>query len=293
MKKVAFIGLGIMGFPMASHLKNKGFEVSVWNRNFAKSQKFVAEVGGFTSQNIKEVVEHADVVIMCLGNDASVREITNSFLKFMKKGAVLVDSTTASAELARELYIKCKEHGIDFLDAPLTGGQGGAVAGTLCVMCGGEEEVFNKTKPVFESYGTKIEYFGKAGSGQIAKMANQICIAGIIQSLAEGVNFAEKAGIDANKLFKLVQTGAGGSWQMINRHEWMLKKNFKENEGFPVEWMVKDLEICLHEAKYNGAKLPIAEEIKDLFKKVATEINPRIDTSSLILLLNNNSKKDI
>ena len=286
MKKVAFIGLGIMGFPMARHLKKAGFEVSVWNRNHEKALKFTEEFGGFTSTELKEVVKDADFIMTCLGNDNSVETIAGEFLPFIKHGSTLIDHTTVSANLSRKLYAKCKSFQIDFLEAPLTGGQAGAENGKLTVLCGGEKQVFEKSLPILQVYGSRIEYFGETGNGQTAKMVNQICIAGIIQSLAEAISFAKKAGLDADKLFKTIGAGAGSSWQMNNRHELMISGDYKENVGFPVEWMVKDLGIALEEAERIGADLKITSEINELFKKVQTEISQRFDTSSLILLLN-------
>ena len=214
---------------------------------------------------------------MCLGDDKSVENIMNQVLPFAKKDAIFIDHTTISAETTKNLAKKCI-----FLDAPVTGGQGGAEAGTLAILCGGDEAVFKKCKPIMQSYGKNIEYFGVSGSGQIAKMANQICIAGIIQSLAESVNFAKKSGLDCQKLYKTIGQGAGSSWQMNNRAEWMIDGNFEPNKGFPVEWMIKDLNICLDEAEKIGADLPITTAINEKYKKIE---NKRIDTSSLILLL--------
>jgi 3-hydroxyisobutyrate dehydrogenase-like beta-hydroxyacid dehydrogenase len=285
MKKIAFLGLGIMGFPMARHLIQKGFTVSVWSRNFAKAKKFIEEFGGLASENIENTVKDADYVITCLGNDASVESISSEFLPSMKKGACFIDHTTISANLTRKLFEKCKSFEVDFLEAPVTGGQAGAENGKLTILCGGERGVFEKSLEVLQIYGVKIEYFGEAGMGQSAKMVNQICIAGIIQSLAEAINFAEKAGLETEKLMKTLSIGAGSSWQMNNRHELMISGDYKENFGFPVEWMVKDLEIAIEEASKINADLKITKEVRGLFKRVRDEISPRLDTSSLILLL--------
>jgi 3-hydroxyisobutyrate dehydrogenase-like beta-hydroxyacid dehydrogenase len=285
MKKIAFLGLGIMGFPMARHLIQKGFKVSVWNRNFAKAKKFMEEFGGLASEKIENIVKDADYVITCLGNDASVESISSEFLPFMKKGACFIDHTTISANLTRKLFEKCKSFEVDFLEAPVTGGQAGAENGKLTILCGGERGVFEKSLEVLQIYGVKIEYFGEAGMGQSAKMVNQIAIAGIIQSLAEAINFAEKAGLETEKLMKTLSIGAGSSWQMNSRHELMISGDYKENFGFPVEWMVKDLEIAIEEASKINADLKITAEVNSLFKKVRDEISPRFDTSSLILLL--------
>lgn len=285
MKKIAFLGLGIMGFPMARHLIQKGFEVSVWNRNFAKAKKFTEEFGGLASENIENIVKDVDYVITCLGNDASVESISSEFLPSMKKGACFIDHTTISANLTRKLFERCKSFEVDFLEAPVTGGQAGAENGKLTILCGGERGVFEKSLEILETYGVKIEYFGEAGMGQSAKMVNQIAIAGIIQSLAEAINFAEKAGLETEKLMKTLSIGAGSSWQMNNRHELMISGDYQENFGFPVEWMVKDLEIAIEEASKINADLKITAEVSGLFKRVRDEISPRFDTSSLILLL--------
>lgn len=282
MKKVAFIGLGIMGFPMARHLKEKEFDLKVWNRNPEKVKQFGNEI-----LTLEEVIKDADFVISCLGNDASVEEIQKQILPAMKKGAVWIDHTTISATLTMKLYKTCKDYRIDFLEAPVTGGQAGAENGKLTIMCGGDKEIFEKSLPILNSYALKAEYFGQIGNGQKAKMVNQICIASVLQGLAEAVSFAKRAGLDADKLFKLISGGAAGSWQMQNRHELMISENYKENFGFPVEWMVKDLDIALKEAEKIGANLEITSTINEKYKKIKQEINPRFDTSSLILLLTN------
>ncbi len=278
---LAFLGLGIMGSPMALHLKNKGYNVKVWNRTENKIKK-----AGFEVLPLHNVVKDADFIMMCLGDDLSVNQTTNTILPFVKKGVNIIDHTTTSAELSRKLYTICKEKGVNFLDAPMTGGQLGAESGTLVMMCGGDFEVFEKSKPILQSYTSSLEYFGEIGSGQLCKMVNQIAIAGIIQSLAEAVSFADKAGIDAKKLFKIIEGGAGGSWQMKNRHELMISRDFKENFGFPAEWMLKDLNICLAEGKKLNANLESTAEIAKKYATIVKEINPRFDTSSLILLSN-------
>jgi len=278
---IAFLGLGIMGTPMSTHLKHKGYNLKVWNRTQSKVSN-----AGFKVLPLQEVVQDADFIMMCLGNDASVDEMVKIILPFIKKGAVLIDHTTTSAKLSRKLYKICKKSGVNFLDAPMTGGQVGAEKGTLVMMCGGDLEVFEKSKPILEVYTSSLEYFGKTGSGQLCKMVNQIAIAGIIQSLAEAVNFAGKAGIDAHKLFNIIDGGAGGSWQMKNRHKLMISRDFQDNFGFPAEWMLKDLQICLDEGKKINADLNMTEEIAKKYEIITKEINPRFDTSSLILLLN-------
>lgn len=282
--KLAFLGLGIMGLPMAGHLKEKGFNLKVWNRNSEKVTKF-----GFEILPLVEVVKDVDCVISCLGNDLSVEEISRQILPVIKKDAIWIDHTTISATLTSKLYQDCKEYSVHFLEAPITGGQAGAETGKLTIMCGGDEEVFKKSLPILNSYALKAEYFGKIGNGQKAKMANQICIAGVLQGLAEAVSFAQKSGLDADKLFKLISGGSAGSWQMQNRHELMISQDYQENFGFPVEWMVKDLNIALNEAQKIGANLHTTSMIKEKYKKIKEEINPRFDTSSLILLLKEGS----
>lgn len=278
--KLSFLGLGIMGLPMARHLKEKGFDLKVWNRNPLKVEQF-----GQEALPIEEVLKDSDFVLSCLGNDASVEDIGNKILPSMKKGATWVDHTTISAVMTKKLYDLCGEFEVNFLEAPVTGGQAGAENGKLTIMCGGDLEVFEKALPVLQSYALKIEYFGEVGNGQKAKMVNQICIAGVLQGLSEAIDFAKKCGLDAGKLFNLISGGAAGSWQMANRSELMISGDYKENFGFPVEWMVKDLNICLEEAKQIGANLEITNQINERYKKIKEEINPRFDTSSLILLL--------
>ncbi|RZI45083.1 NAD(P)-dependent oxidoreductase [Rickettsiales endosymbiont of Peranema trichophorum] len=280
--KVAFLGLGIMGMPMAMHLKSKGYNLTVWNRD----QKKVLQLG-LLPCSLEDTVENRDYVMMCLANDDSVQEVSRKILPFLKKGAVVIDHTTTSAHLAKKLYHVFQERDIHFMDAPMTGGQTGAENGTLVMMCGGDQAVFDKSKTVLSAYASVLEYFGKAGNGQLCKMVNQICIAGIIQALAEGVDFAQKSGIDAEKLFPIIANGAGGSWQMKNRHIMMLRRDFQENVGFPVEWMLKDLNLCLKEGAEIGASLELTSWLKDKYRRIKEEINSRFDASALILLLQN------
>jgi 3-hydroxyisobutyrate dehydrogenase len=284
MKKVTFLGLGIMGSPMSRHIKKAGFDLTVWNRNAEKAEKFAEDFQANYTADLALAVTEADVVLMCLGNDKSVQDTVNIILPAMKKGAVLIDHTTTSAKLARHLYETCKTAGVNFLEAPVTGGQIGAEQGKLTMMCAGDEQVYQQVLPILDVYALKREYFGKSGNGQAAKMMNQICIAGILQSLAEAVNFAKKEGLDTDKLFQLLATGAGGSWQMANRYALMVSGDYQENFGFPVEWMLKDLGICIDEAEAVGANLEIIKVIRDKYQEINDTINPRFDSSSLVLL---------
>jgi 3-hydroxyisobutyrate dehydrogenase-like beta-hydroxyacid dehydrogenase len=288
MAKVAFLGLGIMGYPMAGHLLKKGgHEVTVYNRNAAKSAQWTKEYGGKSVPTPREAAADADFVMMCVGNDDDVRSVVygdNGALAGMKKGATLVDHTTASAILARELYAKCKEKGIDFIDAPVSGGQAGAVNGQLGIMCGGDEAVFAKAKPVLDIYAKSCVLIGAAGAGQLTKMVNQIAIAGLLQGLSEALNFGKKAGLDMEKVVAVISKGAAGSWQMENRWKAMDEVKF-DGFGFAVDWMRKDLGICLEEARKNGARLPTTAMIDQFYAQVQARGGARWDTSSLMHLL--------
>jgi len=288
MAKVAFLGLGIMGYPMAGHLLKKGgHEVTVYNRNAAKSAQWTKEYGGKSAPTPKEAAAGAEFVMMCVGNDDDVRSVAygdNGALAGMQKGATLVDHTTASAILARELYAKCKEKGIDFIDAPVSGGQAGAVNGQLGIMCGGDDAVFAKAKPVLDIYAKSCVLIGAAGAGQLTKMVNQIAIAGLLQGLSEALNFGKKAGLDMEKVVAVISKGAAGSWQMENRWKAMDEVKF-DGFGFAVDWMRKDLGICLEEAKKNGARLPTTAMIDQFYAQVQARGGARWDTSSLMNLL--------
>jgi 3-hydroxyisobutyrate dehydrogenase len=287
MAKVAFLGLGVMGYPMAGHLKNKGgHEVTVYNRSSEKSGKWVAQHGGKSAKTPKEAAEGQDFVMMCVGNDNDVREVAlgaNGGFAGVKKGAVLVDHTTASAEIARELYTEAKKRGFDFVDAPVSGGQAGAENGALTVMCGGEPEPFARAEKVIAAYAKACNLMGAPGSGQLAKMVNQICIAGLVQGLAEGIHFAKKAGLDIEKLIATISKGAAQSWQMENRYKTMTAGKF--DFGFAVDWMRKDLSICLGEARKNGANLPVTALVDQFYSEVQKMGGKRWDTSSLIARL--------
>jgi len=288
MAKTAFIGLGVMGFPMAGHLKAKGHEVVVFNRTRARAEAWVAKHGGRAAASPAEAAHGAEFVFVCVGNDDDVRSVVHGksgALAGMGKGAVLIDHTTASAELARELAEEARSAGAAFLDAPVSGGQAGAENGKLTVMTGGEPEVFERAKPVIDSYARACVLLGQSGAGQLAKMVNQICIAGLLQGLAEGMNFAARAGLDGQKLIETISKGAAQSWQMDNRAHTMLAGKFEF--GFAVDWMRKDLAICLAEAKRNGARLPATALIDQFYAQVQARGGRRWDTSSLMHLLTN------
>ncbi|MGO4350907.1 NAD(P)-dependent oxidoreductase [Rhizobium sp. RAF36] len=287
MAKVAFIGLGVMGFPMAGHLKTKGgHDVTVYNRTAAKAADWVAKFGGASAPTPAEAVAGADFVFTCVGNDDDLRSVTTGkggVFEGMKKGAILIDNTTASAEVARELDEAAKAKGCDFIDAPVSGGQAGAENGVLTVMCGGDEAVFEKAKPVIDAYARMVGLMGPAGSGQLTKMINQICIAGVVQGLAEGIHFGKRAGLDIEKVVDVISKGAAGSWQMENRHKTM--NQGKYDFGFAIDWMRKDLDIVLTEARRNGAKLPVTALVDQFYGDVQAMGGNRWDTSSLLARL--------
>ena len=288
MAKTAFIGLGVMGFPMAGHLKANGHDVVVFNRTRARAEAWVAKHGGRAAASPAEAAHGADFVFVCVGNDDDVRSVVHGksgALAGMGKGAVLVDHTTASAELARELGEEATNAGAAFLDAPVSGGQAGAENGKLTVMTGGKPEIFDRAKPVIDSYARACVLLGPNGAGQLAKMVNQICIAGLLQGLAEGMNFAARAGLDGQKLIETISKGAAQSWQMDNRAHTMLAGKF--DFGFAVDWMRKDLAICLAEAKRNGARLPATALVDQFYAQVQARGGRRWDTSSLMHLLAN------
>ncbi len=284
--KVAFIGLGVMGFPMAGHLKAKGHDVTVYNRTGAKAQAWAAKHGGKSAPTPAAAAKDADFVMLMVGNDNDLLEVAlgkDGALEGMKKGAILVDHTTASADAARKVFAAAKAKGVDFIDAPVSGGQAGAENGKLTVMCGGEKAPFDKAKPVMDSYGRAVTLMGESGAGQLTKMVNQICIAGLVQALSEGIAFAEKAGLDADLVLDVISKGAAQSWQMENRGKTMHQRKF--DFGFAVDWMRKDLGICLEEAKRNGAKLPVTQTVAGYYDEISKAGNNRFDTSSLITRL--------
>ena len=287
MAKVAFLGLGVMGYPMAGHLKNKGgHDVTVYNRTAAKAQKWVAQHGGRSAPTPKAAAEGQDVVMCCVGNDNDLRAITlgaNGAFAGMKKGATFVDHTTASAEIARELDAEATQRGFRFVDAPVSGGQAGAENGVLTVMCGGSEEAYASAEPVIAAYARMCKRLGPAGSGQLTKMVNQICIAGLVEGLSEGIHFAKKSGLDVQAVIDTISKGAAQSWQMENR--WKTMNEGKFDFGFAVEWMRKDLAICLAEARRNGASLPVTALADAFYSEVEKMGGKRWDTSSLLARL--------
>jgi 3-hydroxyisobutyrate dehydrogenase-like beta-hydroxyacid dehydrogenase len=281
--KVAFLGLGVMGFPMAGHLKTKGYDVTVYNRTEAKAKAWTEKFNGMHKATPAEAAAGADFVFMCVGNDKDLMEVATEALKGMRSGATLIDHTTASADAARQLYTAAKAQGVAFIDAPVSGGQMGAEKGQLTVMCGGDQAAFDLAKPVMDSYAKATTLLGASGAGQLTKMVNQICIAGLVQALSEGLAFAEKAGLDGNLVLDVISKGAAQSWQMENRGKTMLKREF--NFGFAVDWMRKDLGIVIDEARRNGAKLPITSQIDQFYAEVQAHGGARFDTSSLITRL--------
>ena len=287
MAKVAFLGLGVMGYPMAGHLKNKGgHDVTVYNRTAAKAEKWAKEHGGSHAATPAEAAKGADFVFCCVGNDDDLRSVTtgpDGAFSTMKKGAIFVDNTTASAAVARELDAAARDGGFGFVDAPVSGGQAGAENGVLTVMCGGSQADFDTAKPVIDAFARMVGLMGPAGAGQLTKMVNQICIAGLVQGLSEGIHFARKAGLDVEGVIDVISKGAAGSWQMENRHKTM--NAGKYDHGFAVDWMRKDLGICLEEANRNGAALPVTALVDQFYKDVQAMGGNRWDTSSLLARL--------
>ena len=284
--KVAFIGLGVMGFPMAGHLKAKGYDVTVYNRSGEKAEEWKKKHGGASAKTPAAAAKDCDFVFLMVGNDQDVFAVAlgnEGAIAGMKRGAVLVDHTTASADCARRLAEEAKAKGVEFIDAPVSGGQAGAENGKLTVMCGGEAAPFERAKPVMDSYGRAVTLMGPAGAGQLTKMVNQICIAGLVQGLSEGIAFAEKAGLDASLVLDVISKGAAQSWQMENRGKTMHERKF--NFGFAVDWMRKDLGICLQEARRNGARLPVTALVDQFYGDVQKAGGNRWDTSSLITRL--------
>ena len=283
MAKVAFLGLGVMGYPMAGHLVAAGHEVCVYNRTTAKAEKWAAEFGGRFATTPRETAQGCDFVMSCVGNDDDLRAVclgADGAFAGMSTGSVFVDHTTVSAKVTRELYAAAKDLGISFVDAPISGGQAGAENGILSVMCGGDEDAYARAEPVIDAYARTCRRLGESGAGQLTKMVNQICIAGLVQGLAEGLHFAEKAGLDGRAVVDVISGGAAGSWQMLNRYETMIDDEFEH--GFAVDWMRKDLGICLDTADENGASLPVTALVDQFYKDVQKLGGARWDTSSLI-----------
>ena len=281
--KVAFIGLGVMGYPMAGHVKNAGIDVCVYNRTAEKAEQWVAEYGGDMAPTPAEAAADCNVVLICVGNDNDVREVTtgdSGVLNGMIEGSILVDHTTASAALAKELYVEAKARGVQFLDAPVSGGQAGAENGALTVMIGGDESTYVEAKPVIDMYSKFNKLLGVAGNGQLAKAANQICIAGVVEGLAEALNFATKAGLNGEDLIETISKGAAGSWQMENRYKTMLDDEYEF--GFAVDWMRKALGIAKEEASRNGVAMPLVDMVDSFYEEVQGMGGGRWDTSSLL-----------
>ncbi|MDM3869814.1 NAD(P)-dependent oxidoreductase [Porticoccus sp. W117] len=284
--RVAFLGLGVMGYPMAGHLKQAGLDVVVYNRTASKAEQWVGQYGGRSAATPAEAADGAELVFACVGNDADVRQVTvgaEGAFHAMASGSLFIDHTTASAQLARELADEAQQRQIGFMDAPVSGGQAGAENGVLTIMCGGEDQHFQRARPVLEHYARATQLLGPVGSGQLAKMVNQICIAGVVQGLSEAVLFAEQAGLDGKQLFPLLAQGAAGSWQMENRHSTMIDGEY--DFGFAVDWMRKDLGIVLDEARASGVNLPLTALVDQFYSEVQQMGGNRWDTSSLLARL--------
>ena len=283
MSKVSFIGLGVMGFPMAGYISKAGHDVTVFNRTKEKAEKWVKEYKGKLANTPMEASKDSDFIFTCVGNDNDLREVTlgeKGLFKSAKKSSIYIDNTTASASIARELYKEAKKKGFDFLDAPISGGQAGAEGGTLTVMVGGDEKPYKKAEPIIDCYSKKIKLLGPSGSGQLTKMVNQICIAGLVQGLSEAINFGINAGLNMTDVIEVISKGAAQSWQMENRHKTMIENKF--DYGFAVDWMRKDLKIAMEEAKNNGSLLPVTELVDKFYGEVQGMSGNRWDTSSLI-----------
>jgi len=281
--KVSFIGLGTMGYPMAGYISKAGHNVTVFNRNKSKAKKWLKTYSGKMSDTPAEAAKDSDFVFTCVGNDNDLKEVTfgkNGIFKSIKRGSIYIDNTTASASIAREIYSYAKKNSFGFLDAPVSGGQAGAENGALTVMIGGDRKDYDKASPVINCYSKKMKLIGKAGSGQLSKMVNQICIAGLVQGLSEGINFGIKAGLNMKEVIEVISKGAAQSWQMENRYKTMIDNKF--DFGFAVDWMRKDLKIAMEEARKNNSLLPITEIIDTYYQDVQKMGGNRWDTSSLI-----------
>lgn len=280
MAKTAFLGLGVMGYPMAGHLEAAGHTVTVWNRTGAKADKWAAEHNGTAAATPAEAADGAEFVFLCLGDDPDVRAVFDALETSLGKGMVIVDHTTASADLARGLHARSAEQGAAFIDAPISGGQAGAEKGQLTIMCGGDGQAFARAEPIMDAYGKRMTLIGESGAGQLAKSVNQICIAGIVQGLAEGLHFAEQAGLDIDKVIEAIGGGAAQSWQMDNRWETMRDGHYEH--GFAVDWMRKDLRITLETARATGASLPLTAMVDQYYADIQAMGGNRWDTSSLL-----------
>ena len=282
MTKLAFLGLGVMGYPMAGHLQKAGHEVTVYNRTTAKAERWAREHGGQHAATPKEAAQGAELVMACVGNDDDLRGVClgeSGAFAGMSKGALFVDHTTVSAKVTRELYAAAGAQGIGFVDAPVSGGQAGAENGQLSIMCGGDQAHYDTAEPIMNTYAKLVRRLGESGAGQLTKMANQIAIAGLVQGLSEALHFASKAGLDGRDVVEVISQGAAGSWQMSNRYETMIDDHFEH--GFAVDWMRKDLGICLDTANENGASLPVTALVDQFYKDVQKMGGGRWDTSSL------------
>ena len=288
MKKITFIGLGVMGFPMAGHLSKQGYGVSVYNRSKEKSKLWTEKYNGKCFNSVKEAVTNSDIVFSCVGNDTDLRDITlgeDKAFSAMKPDSVFVDHTTTSSDIASELYKKAKEYEIHFLDAPVSGGEVGAVKGELTVMIGGEKPIFDRVNSAITAYAKNITLVGGPGKGQVAKMINQICIAGLIQALSEAISFSEKSGMDTKKVLQAISQGAAGSWQLSNRGETMVDRKF--DFGFAVKLMRKDLGICLDHASKNDISLPVTSIVNQFYAEIQRNGGSNFDTSSLLTRFDN------
>ena len=284
--RLAFIGLGVMGYPMAGWLSRKGHQVTVYNRTNTVAERWIADCTGQLALSPAIAARDADIVFVCVGNDNDVNEVMlgeQGIMAAVASGAIIVDHTTTSATLARQLAIEVQGTGSHFIDAPVSGGQQGAENGQLTVMCGGQAESFAKVKPIIECYAKSVQLMGDSGSGQLCKMVNQICIAGLVQGLAEGLHFAERAGLDAHQVIDVISQGAAQSWQMENRYKTMLAGDYEH--GFAVQWMRKDLAFALQEARSNGAQLPVTELVDQYYEQIEAMGGGRYDTSSLLFRL--------
>ena len=282
MAKLAFLGMGVMGYPMAGHLQAAGHDVCVYNRSVEKAQKWVDQHGGRMAETPKAAAEGAEIVMACVGNDDDLRSVClgdDGAFAGMSSGSIFVDHTTVSSKVTSELYAVAAKQGVPFVDAPISGGQAGAENGVLSIMCGGDQSAFDAVEPVITTYAKICRRIGDSGMGQITKMANQIAIAGLVQGLSEALHFAEKSGLDGRDVVEVISQGAAGSWQMVNRHETMLDDEFEH--GFAVDWMRKDLAICLSTAEDNGASLPVTALVDQFYKDVQKMGGGRWDTSSL------------
>ena len=284
--KLAFIGLGNMGYPMAGHLANKGYEIVVYNRTTIKAIQWAKEYNASYATTIQHAVANADIIFSCVGNDDDLSQVVlaeDGVIHHAKDGAILVDHSTVSAEVTRDLANLLAQRNVSLVDAPVSGGQLGAQKGQLSVMCGAKTEIFAQVEPILQAYGKTIIHMGDIGSGQLTKMVNQICVAGLLQGLAEGIHFAQQSGLDVDKAMSVISQGAASSWQMVNRYPTMLKNEY--NFGFAVDWMRKDLDICLAEAAKNNTQLPVTDLVNQYYKDVQTLGGGRWDTSSLLVRL--------